>query len=208
MSYSRKTTRPRLRLVAEGLWLALCWTKAGQGLRIALGRGKGLGWTGGVKVSRTPNTAPVAYSTMGQELYMVKHKQDKGYPMACTIDGCSNIGRNRGYGKRGELCNKHHRLKYPRNKAYYMRRNNTARFKPHGISLQEYNCLVEKQNNVCAICGLTMEQSNIDHCHTTDCIRGILCNKCNWGLGMFNDDLDLLASASSYLINSRLKVTG
>lgn len=39
----------------------------------------------------------------------------------------------------------------------------------------------------------------IDHCHVTGKVRGILCHKCNTGLGYFNEDVELLKSAISYL---------
>lgn len=80
--------------------------------------------------------------------------------------------------------------------------------KKYNIDTVEYKMMVLSQNGVCAICGLPPNNKGlvVDHCHDTDNLRGLLCGKCNTGLGQFNDDLDLLASASSYIINSRLKV--
>lgn len=49
----------------------------------------------------------------------------------------------------------------------------------------------------CEICGA--ESQCIDHCHKTGKTRGNLCEKCNWGLGHFRDDPDLLVSARKYL---------
>ena len=50
----------------------------------------------------------------------------------------------------------------------------------------------------CMICGSTHKLC-IDHCHTTLNVRGILCSKCNTGLGMFNDNVDALVNAIKYL---------
>lgn len=50
----------------------------------------------------------------------------------------------------------------------------------------------------CIICG-SIKRLCIDHCHKTGNIRGILCSKCNTGLGMFRDSPELLIKASMYL---------
>ena len=50
----------------------------------------------------------------------------------------------------------------------------------------------------CMICG-SEERLCIDHCHTTSKVRGILCSKCNTGLGMFRDNIEYLAEAIKYL---------
>lgn len=53
----------------------------------------------------------------------------------------------------------------------------------------------------CHLCDnpLAIEKSNIDHCHTTLKIRGILYTSCNVGLGMFKDNIHLLYKAIVYL---------
>jgi hypothetical protein len=54
----------------------------------------------------------------------------------------------------------------------------------------------------CAICGKRPERDaslHLDHCHDTDEIRGVLCNRCNQGLGLFGEDADLLDAAARYL---------
>lgn len=85
----------------------------------------------------------------------------------------------------------------------------------YGLTGQDFDEMSDSQGGRCAICGEVPEPTGdretgfvIDHCHSEDRVRGLLCNTCNSGLGMFNDDLDILASAASYLINSQLKDTG
>lgn len=78
----------------------------------------------------------------------------------------------------------------------------------YGLNIDFFEAMRLGQNGVCAICGLRPKRGShlvIDHCHNTGVVRGLLCGKCNTGLGQFDEDLDLLASAASYLINSKLK---
>lgn len=69
---------------------------------------------------------------------------------------------------------------------------------------QHYDELLKKQNNSCAICGITADESNdkliIDHNHDTLIVRGIVCSYCNKGLGFFKDSPTRLAMAIEYLV--------
>jgi len=74
----------------------------------------------------------------------------------------------------------------------------------YGITEEQYAALMEKQGNACAICGSTEwpgkgNRPNTDHCHTGGQVRGILCGKCNAGLGHFDDDPARLRVAAVYL---------
>jgi hypothetical protein len=80
-----------------------------------------------------------------------------------------------------------------------------------GIEPQEYDRMFEEQDGVCAICKKeetatrlgTVIRMPVDHCHTTGQVRGLLCDKCNKGIGHFFDDPDLLRSAADYLERTR-----
>jgi hypothetical protein len=73
----------------------------------------------------------------------------------------------------------------------------------YGITLAEYNKMFEDQGGRCAICGSPDEVEGrrlaIDHCHDSGRVRGLLCGKCNRGLGLFYDNKQLLENAISYL---------
>lgn len=78
-----------------------------------------------------------------------------------------------------------------------------------GISSIEYEERLEKQKGVCAICGLgesardkngKIRPLTIDHNHSTGEIRGLLCSRCNCGLGQFKDSPDILKTAMEYII--------
>ncbi len=74
--------------------------------------------------------------------------------------------------------------------------------KNYGITLEQYNTMLITQNNVCAICKLTCSRRlSVDHCHKTGKVRGLLCIKCNRGLGNFNDEISRLKAAVNYMEN-------
>lgn len=92
----------------------------------------------------------------------------------------------------------YHNHKKERTKA---NRNNVLK-RTFGITLSDYYKMVSHRGNTCDIChnppsgrgGL-----HVDHCHKTGRIRGLLCSKCNQGLGLFSDNLSLLNKAIWYL---------
>ena len=51
----------------------------------------------------------------------------------------------------------------------------------------------------CTICGDEGDLV-VDHDHKKNTIRGIICNKCNKGLGLFRDNPDLLEYARIYIL--------
>ena len=59
--------------------------------------------------------------------------------------------------------------------------------------------MMVEQNACCAICKEFMQSPHIDHCHKTGKVRGLLCQTCNSGLGMFHDQPDQLRAAAEYL---------
>jgi len=72
----------------------------------------------------------------------------------------------------------------------------------YGITLLEYNQMLELQDEVCAIC-LTKNTRGkglvVDHDHATGLVRGLLCDRCNLGIAHFGEDTDVLNRAQNYL---------
>src|SRR6058998_3423009 len=64
--------------------------------------------------------------------------------------------------------------------------------KRHNITEEQYNVLLTAQNGCCAICEHPPKKKRlaIDHDHKTGSNRGLLCWKCNLGLGMWNDSAE------------------
>jgi hypothetical protein len=77
-----------------------------------------------------------------------------------------------------------------------------SRNKNFGISEKEYEQMLVEQNNKCAICKIQIGwEAAVDHCHNTDKIRGLLCRKCNLGLGAFKDNIETIRKAILYVKN-------
>ena len=82
-----------------------------------------------------------------------------------------------------------------------------ARRRLYGIERQEYERMLEEQGGLCAICGEPPDEDgvraasrlHVDHNHTTGAVRALLCNKCNRGVGYFQDDAELLRIAAEYI---------
>ena len=77
--------------------------------------------------------------------------------------------------------------------------NTVRRFKRYGLTKEIFDRMLEAQNSKCKICLENMLVPNIDHCHATNKVRGILCSSCNLGLGKFKDNPELLRRAANYL---------
>lgn len=72
----------------------------------------------------------------------------------------------------------------------------------YGITLEQFNKLLKIQGNRCAICNkkhLKKKSLVVDHCHETNKVRGLLCNNCNTGLGLFKENLKILNYAIDYI---------
>lgn len=78
----------------------------------------------------------------------------------------------------------------------------------YGIGIEDYASLLSGQAGVCLICSEPPDSEAadprrralcVDHDHLTGRIRGLLCWKCNVGLGSFRDSEEILAKAIEYL---------
>mgnify|MGYP002639360829 CR=1 FL=1 len=81
----------------------------------------------------------------------------------------------------------------------------------YGVGVAEVRRIKESQGGKCAIClgegfkmrGVHKSALNLDHCHTTGAVRGLLCHNCNRGIGLLQDDPDYLRRAIEYVTKSR-----
>jgi hypothetical protein len=118
--------------------------------------------------------------------------------------------KRRYYDKHKELIAQKHkeyrgRPDYKEKMAVYRRKWNLV--KRYGITVQDYDDMLERSNGCCEICkrNLSCSDSNcslrpaVDHDHETGRVRGILCVRCNFGLGAFGDSICCLRDAIDYL---------
>lgn len=95
---------------------------------------------------------------------------------------CCKIGR----AERNRTGKKRNILKFPDG---HRRPNN-----------EEIAAMISGQDRLCALCERELtKDTHVDHCHETGRIRGVLCRSCNIGLGMFNEDPEMLRKAIAYI---------
>lgn len=100
----------------------------------------------------------------------------------------------------------------------------------HSLTIEQYADLYEAQHGRCAICGNAIARAfdqhkeagkrgphsrgaHIDHDHSCcpgqkscgSCIRGLLCNACNTGIGYLRDNVGLMYKAIDYLVSWRAR---
>lgn len=115
--------------------------------------------------------------------YKDKHRKDGHYP-------------------RCKQCQSIYTKEWRRNN-FSKSRNHYVKYK-YGITVDQYNKMLEEQYDCCAICstlfpGGQKESFFIDHDHKTGQIRGLLCRECNLMIGHAKDDTDILRQAVRYL---------
>lgn len=117
-------------------------------------------------------------------------------------------------------CTREMNNEYARKNAESFAANRKARYTPqkrkisalkqYSLTLEIYEAILDTQGGGCAICKATEVTICVDHDHACcparfyscgKCIRGLLCNNCNNGLGRFDDDPERLEQAAAYLRN-------
>ena len=95
---------------------------------------------------------------------------------------------------------KQQRARYPEKYKAAARRQQLKR--KYGMTVLQFELMWESQLGKCSCCGdplRTGKQSAVDHCHKTGAVRGLLCSRCNLGLGCFLDSASRLSRAAAYL---------
>jgi Recombination endonuclease VII len=80
--------------------------------------------------------------------------------------------------------------------------------KTYGITVAEFDKILAAQGGRCAVCRTDdpggRGHFHVDHCHQTGAVRGVLCHRCNTGIGLLGDNLGSLLAAVEYLSEAAL----
>lgn len=122
---------------------------------------------------------------------------------------CSNLNRKETRHRAAEGKTKFKRGSYKHfsEDQHRVRAREQSLIKEYNITIHEYNAMFNNQNGCCAICN-THQSSlkrplDVDHDHNTGKIRGLLCFKCNTGIGLLQEDPGILNKAIEYLVELR-----
>ena len=85
-----------------------------------------------------------------------------------------------------------------KNSENYEKTRNYEYKRAYGITLEQRDEIMKSNSGMCHICNQKPSE-HIDHCHSTNTIRGALCPTCNWMLGHAHDDSKVLRAAAEYL---------
>ena len=142
----------------------------------------------------------------------------------CTFNGCPNPHYGNGLCKahymqqwRGEELKK---LRRSPSDSRSARRAERHRERVYGLSSDDISAMMVEQGCRCAICGEPLNgRFHVDHDHSCcpsikngftcgECVRGLLCPPCNFGLGHLGDDPDRLIAAAMYLMRTKDVIHG
>ncbi len=90
----------------------------------------------------------------------------------------------------------------PKNKEKVKKHSRRTHLKKlYNLTIEDYNKILEQQDNKCAICRNVENGKRlaIDHCHNTEQVRGLLCKNCNTTLGNLKEDISLFYKCIKYL---------
>jgi hypothetical protein len=80
------------------------------------------------------------------------------------------------------------------------RRKNYKLRNTFGITLDDFNKMLQEQNNACFICTQDITHTAmVDHCHKTGTVRKLLCRHCNTGIGFLKENITILENCIKYL---------
>lgn len=104
---------------------------------------------------------------------------------------------------RGIEVMKRGKAKYNSSPKRLLTQQNLHLKKTYNITLEDYKLMFTDQEGVCKICKKLEDKRmlSVDHNHQTGKVRGLLCHRCNTGIGLFMEDVFVLEESIRYLKN-------
>ena len=151
---------------------------------------------------------------MEQKICVTCNKPGEFYASRNTCKECVKASTRQHYQNNRERYLKQYQAKYVNDpepkklaakrwrEAHPERKKSGTLLRLYGITLEEYQGMLTKQKGLCSICQEPLDcgrNTAVDHNHSTSVVRGLLCSKCNIGVGQFRDSPDLLRRAAAYL---------
>jgi len=140
-----------------------------------------------------------------KEYYKKHREKEKEYNKAYSL---AHLEYKKEYDKQRYINDRSNILE----KIRQQRESNPEKYKEnelksnYDLSYKDWLAMWNIQNGKCAICGELFENSSdacVDHDHETGKVRGLLCMKCNLGLGLFRNSLDIVKNVIDYLNNKK-----
>lgn len=142
-----------------------------------------------------------------------KHAKDG---LTCQCKACRKISREAWKSRNPDKVRLHKKREHSKNHQNYLDYQRSSRRKElwfkwklekqFGITVEDFEILYESQLGKCAICRNKLDcgkcsnkRLHIDHDHKTGAVRGLLCFRCNTGIGSFGDSVENLQRAAEYL---------
>ena len=108
---------------------------------------------------------------------------------------------------KGRKIIKNSKLKYSRKSDVKIKHNIWRLKVQYNLTIEQYQNLLQEQNNRCGICGIDFDDTKqgpcIDHDHEENYVRGLLCSHCNWAIGLLKDDISKFQNAIDYLVRTQ-----
>jgi endogenous inhibitor of DNA gyrase (YacG/DUF329 family) len=149
------------------------------------------------KLATRRGLCKTCYSSQYQKAWRIATKQDRR---------CAHCGTEVPPGRRKRngiiFCSTNCKQNsYTADGRYAAKRTADYFHRKYGLTVEQ----VERMHLAgCTICGTTdwrgkHERGHVDHDHETGVVRGLLCSRCNVGIGMFGDDPARMRRAADYI---------
>lgn len=137
-----------------------------------------------------------------------KHKLDRAREWSRRRRQSMTAAEREALSRYNRAYRRKHRARLTLAARLYQRKNALhIQLRRKGLQRADYDRVIAAQGKTCGICGGPPDgrwrRYNIDHCHKTGRLRGLLCTNCNRGLGHFKDSPRLLELAIKYLRRRR-----